>query len=473
MSIKGELTKTASYLQSARKAILFRGGEISPTAGLKDLPDAIYKIPADASLAYQVDDGVAYSKIVPVGAKKFAQVNKIGGRTYYDSNNLLTYPYFHTTKNHKGIKFTDNGDGSITINGMNDGTGMSSFYLFHIDNKPLHLKAGTYTIFDTGNSNIVVAITDKNGTYYKGTFLLSADTDVQVIIRIPTGSKIIFDNFTIYPMLNKGSTAFPWEKYWATKDAKATALRSRGESLINPAEYIPKFANYKSLSIEASNDGTLFINGELNNLTIDADKALKLELEAGAYTLSLEEVKGKGRSDVRVFRSGGYTAEYLIGTATADEPILTFEWTDEDIEQYGSLEVVLALYGPMSDASDHSFYPFKDYTLYLRLIKGTTSLNCEIPIHEAIQAIEGYGQSNPNNPDEYNYIDFDRRLFVAYGHIVDGAWVAYSEPIETDISEYLTDKFIEVVGGGTITAVNERIYDVPSTITYLIETTGE
>ena len=46
------------------------------------------------------------------------------------------------------------------------------------------------------------------------------------------------------------------------------------------------------------------------------------------------------------------------------------------------------------------------------------------------------------------------------------------EPIETDISEYLTDEYIEVEGGGTVTAVNEYGYDAPTNISYLIDTQG-
>ena len=47
-----------------------------------------------------------------------------------------------------------------------------------------------------------------------------------------------------------------------------------------------------------------------------------------------------------------------------------------------------------------------------------------------------------------------------------------AEPIETDISAYLTDEYIEVEGGGTITAVNEYGYDAPTNISYLIDTQG-
>lgn len=49
MSIKSELTKTTSYLRESRNAIKARGGQISDTAGFKDLPEAINSIPSGSS----------------------------------------------------------------------------------------------------------------------------------------------------------------------------------------------------------------------------------------------------------------------------------------------------------------------------------------------------------------------------------------------------------------------------------------
>jgi hypothetical protein len=49
---------------------------------------------------------------------------------------------------------------------------------------------------------------------------------------------------------------------------------------------------------------------------------------------------------------------------------------------------------------------------------------------------------------------------------------ALAEPIETDISAYLTDEFIKVESGGTITAVNEHNYDMPTEVNYIINTVG-
>ena len=48
-----------------------------------------------------------------------------------------------------------------------------------------------------------------------------------------------------------------------------------------------------------------------------------------------------------------------------------------------------------------------------------------------------------------------------------------AEPIETDISEYLTEEYIEVEDGGTITAINEYAHDAPTNIAYLVDTQGE
>lgn len=86
MDFKAELEKTASYLRTTRKAIIGRGGEISATAGLKDLPLAIFNIPADASLAFYEDSTSAYKKTVPTNVAEYALIKKIGGRSYTTVN---------------------------------------------------------------------------------------------------------------------------------------------------------------------------------------------------------------------------------------------------------------------------------------------------------------------------------------------------------------------------------------------------
>lgn len=76
-----ELADTATHLRQIRKAVTGRGGELSATAGMKDLPSAIFNIPADSSLAYYTDEASAYKKIVPSGAEDYAQLKSVGGIT--------------------------------------------------------------------------------------------------------------------------------------------------------------------------------------------------------------------------------------------------------------------------------------------------------------------------------------------------------------------------------------------------------
>lgn len=86
MNIKSEIDKTIAHLRDTRMAIWGKGGDINLTCGLKDLPNAIWSIPADASLAFQVDNSIAYEKIVPAKAEEYAYVSKIGGLTTQENN---------------------------------------------------------------------------------------------------------------------------------------------------------------------------------------------------------------------------------------------------------------------------------------------------------------------------------------------------------------------------------------------------
>jgi hypothetical protein len=92
-------------------------------------------------------------------------------------------------------------------------------------------------------------------------------------------------------------------------------------------------------------------------------------------------------------------------------------------------------------------------------------------IAEEIQAIEGYGQSDPDNLNEYNYIDCKRKVFVACGHLnANGNWERYIIPVETDISHYLPyDSFIKVENGIVIRALNDKNKPIPTSITYLLK----
>lgn len=133
------------------------------------------------------------------------------------NKNFLRYPYSQTTRTFNGITITDNGDGSLTFNGTSTG---EIYFNMYSNSQRLKMKAGTYTfsidkqtngIFfefqpkykngsDIPNSHIQLG---NNVTHVTST--IDIDFEVYCFIYIGTGKT--FNNFTIYPILEIGSTS--------------------------------------------------------------------------------------------------------------------------------------------------------------------------------------------------------------------------------------------------------------------------
>ena len=186
MSIISELNKTKDYLRSSRDAVLARGGEISTTAGLKDLPDAIYNIPADSSLAFPSDDSVAYRKVVPVGVESMARVTELGGMTY-KCNNLIPYPYQEgSSLINNGVTYTVNADGSIKA----VGTASSDMESRYEMSRDLPISSGnTYTVSVEGLNNQAYIALQRyvNGSWYAN-IAISYGTPITVTPEYIEGS---------------------------------------------------------------------------------------------------------------------------------------------------------------------------------------------------------------------------------------------------------------------------------------------
>lgn len=96
--------------------------------------------------------------------------------------------------------------------------------------------------------------------------------------------------------------------------------------------------------------------------------------------------------------------------------------------------------------------------------KGANGIIESKEISSKIQQLVGYGQSNLEDNNEYNYIDFENKKFIRYGYYEGETWK--SSYLETDIAEFLQDNVIEVESGGTLTFENEYKQDVPFTWTF-------
>ena len=129
------------------------------------------------------------------------------------NKNLNPYPYKDTTKTKNGITFTDNGDGTINVNG----TASSTTYFDMTSNgstKGIKLKAGTYNVSIGASSNVratiakysniseVVAFIPINTS--STTFTIEEDTEITFVLAINNG--LSANNILIKPQLEKNST---------------------------------------------------------------------------------------------------------------------------------------------------------------------------------------------------------------------------------------------------------------------------
>ena len=124
--------------------------------------------------------------------------------------NLLPYKYESDAQTSFGISATRNPDGSITIQGMNDGTAPSSIYLAR-NNLGLHLPAGTYTL-SAGMLPSGVSFYITPG-YKTGTFTLNEAADFTIAYFNISLNTDLSAGITVYPQLEVGSTATAYEPY--------------------------------------------------------------------------------------------------------------------------------------------------------------------------------------------------------------------------------------------------------------------
>ena len=168
--------------------------------------------------------------------------------------NLLPYPYIYTTKTINGVTFTDNGDGSITIDGT--ATANAVFYLVgKQDNYTLDkcgLKIGdSYTISKTlssGDSIANVYFTanyyNENGKMQEGVVISNSNTATKTIksdfkswgIYLLVLKDKTVNNTTIKLQLEKGSSATEHEPY---KGGKTTHIY-----LDEPLRKVGDYADY-------------------------------------------------------------------------------------------------------------------------------------------------------------------------------------------------------------------------------------
>lgn len=185
-------------------------------------------------------------------------VKKIRGKTVA-TENLIPYPYTETTKTANGVTFTVNSDGSITVNGT--ATSDADFMLLR---GPVQGYSESY--FLSG-----CPLGGSDTTYYiSENFTASKDTGNGVVLnnlpsdqvwRIVIKSGTTVNNLVFRPMLNAGTTAKPYSKWFAgLKNASFEKIVSTGRNLVPyPYAETTKTANGVTFTVNA--DESVTVNG--------------------------------------------------------------------------------------------------------------------------------------------------------------------------------------------------------------------
>ena len=174
--------------------------------------------------------------------------------------NLLPYPYYETTKTVNGITFTDNGDGSITVNGT--ATDYATFNAVYDAAGLVH--NGIYFLSGCPNKNIKgISLQPKvDGVWNPEHYDLCNGKTVTVqsfitTISIQINPNTVCDNLVFKPQLELGETATDFEPYTAPKttnlllDAplgpgESISCREKGLLVPELATTDPQITNYIS-----------------------------------------------------------------------------------------------------------------------------------------------------------------------------------------------------------------------------------
>lgn len=140
--------------------------------------------------------------------------------------NLLETDNYEPTITKRGVTFTNNDDGTITVNGTNNESNYVLYYLtkekWNYNSDLFALKEGTYTFSCTNSTydcRLIFTIYYPNGTNY--TFAITNNNSTTITfaefvkfnIRLYVEAGATVNNVTLYPQIEKGSQKTIWKPY--------------------------------------------------------------------------------------------------------------------------------------------------------------------------------------------------------------------------------------------------------------------
>ena len=415
-----------TQVEISKKAIIGRGGNISSEAGLEDLPQAIFNIPADASLAHYTDEGIAYRKNVPAGAEKYALLKSVGGMTYKCKNLFPILQWANRTIG--GITFR------LDENGVYHLSGTATETLFTV--LKLNLPIGKYTLSLNCNKQIgtgyvnAVYVTGRSAdgdwkishsTHFSNTYTTITTTVDMVDVTFAIMEGVNCDGLTIAPMINEGDY-IPYEPYYeGLRNSKTTEVKSdRANGELISSRPIPKALQ----DIDGFGWG---INADCYNYVDYENKQFVKRVGVAVFDGSADELWVA----TSALNMTDYNAFYIRQYATNSHKTSGGEAICDKLSILTTSELYYSNIG--------GFY-----------MGNVTDKQIAIRVPNSIADVSALRTWLSQNPLMFYY--------------------ELTEPIITDISDILTDdNFIEVESGGSLEFVNEYKYAVPSMLKYTIK----
>jgi hypothetical protein len=342
---------------------------------------------------------------------------------------MLPYPYAETTKTEQGLTFTDNGDGTITINGIIK-KNYNTFYIEFKVNTDLHLEDGKTYYLKNISSTIPVCFVynsdyGETRAFVKSLVWKSSYRFRGIKIALSVGGNYhryqngdVFDNVLVTPILSE--TQIP--------------------------DDIPidiRFGDKKELpeAVQSLDGWGLGIDAKYNNHIVWRNGRI-------FYVRMLDEVD-LSDFDWRYLASNKYFVTYPSWSPET--------WENVDLPEYTTLQQGIAI------SAGYEVLP----------VVNITPLN---GIDKSIGFVNPHGTYERmivlrNNAYTSKVLDENAEDLRAS---LRGEKLIYllKTPIETDITHLFTDTspFLKVQGGGTIIAHNEQKKSVPSTLKYITKT---
>lgn len=208
-------------------------------------------------------------------------------------DNLIPYPYANTTKTVNGVTFTDNGDGTITVNGTATDNAIFNLKTITVEIGSNYFLSGCPS---TGSTTAYIVYA-ADGVYGyadagAGRLINPASTNLSLSVLVYAGATL--SNVVFRPMLNAGTTALPYQPYFkGLKNAYFKEIVSTGRNLI-PYPYEKSTKTENGITFTVNSDGSITANGT-TTVNPSIFNLAKISLKAGTYALrSFANVENAG-----------------------------------------------------------------------------------------------------------------------------------------------------------------------------------